>query len=386
MESIAAQIRALIDANAPGLHETIKMLPDVALVAAGPVALLLVLILLFMILGALGGGKKKKAARAAALAQTDDEDDLPRPARVQRPPPPPPPAPPPATARRANALLDAVRNARAKDAEPASAEERAAQEEASVRVLKESPAASKMLIDGNLEGGFEALAQEAAALEAKKSPRAAQAWRDLGMLAEGVDPGRAIHALEAAFYADKSDFWGAVFLSRMRIAAGREAFATETAMAAASAAKGPREKAIALIELGDATFSVGDFEHGREAYENAIEVTRSLARGGEHAAQRDLSICLNKLGDLETKAGNTERARKLLEEDLTIARHLAAADRHSDEAQRDLIISLAKLGALTDDKRHWVEARDAADALQRAGRLPPSDAPLLEALRKRAAA
>jgi len=385
MDAIAAQIRALIDANAPGLHETLKSVPDIALVAAGPVAIVLVLILLFTILGALGGGKKRKAAREAAAAETED-DDLPRPAAPRPTPVAPPPAPPPPQIdRRAATLLEALRKARPAEVEPPTPEQRAAQEEAVVRVLRESPGPAKLLLDGDLASGFAKLGAEAEGLQQNGKPRAAQAWRDLGVMLDGLDQRSAVRALGAAYNLDQTDFWGDMFLARLLIKEGRLENALAVATSALACAKGSREKAIGQVELGDAHLALKDYDHAREAYQSAIEMTRFLARSGEHGAQRDLSVCLNRLGDLEGATGDKAKARALLEEDLTIARHLASAQARSFDAQHDLIVSLAKLGNLTNERKYWVEARDMTEALARTGQLPASDNRLLEVLRDRAA-
>ncbi len=392
MEAIAEQIRALIEANAPGLKSVTDGLPDVALIAAPAGALVIVLILLFMILGALGGGKKKKAARAQLKRELEEQDEIPKPIPLRQPAPAAPapqaaaPAKPPELDRRGQQLLEALRTARAPDSDPPSAEQRAAQEAAAARLVRDHPAALRLIMSGESKNGFNKMAEEAGALEKKNPQRAAQAWRDLAVLTEGINHQVALHAAECAHTLDKTDFWGAITLSRLRGDAEQPNLsgALDAAHVAVELAKGPREKAIAQVEVGDANARLGRFDAGRSAFKVAIDATRSLARGGDIRAQHDLSVCLNKLGDLEKVTGNADAAKALYDEDLAIARHLAKQS-PSPDAERDVFITLVKLAEITNDKTQWQEARDIAEQMERAGRLPPSDAWILNALRERVA-
>jgi tetratricopeptide (TPR) repeat protein len=383
LQDTAEQIRALIHANAPSLDATVKSLPDEAVVAAGPVAIVLILIILFMIMGMLGGGKKK--AKRSIIEDDDDEADLPRPG-VSRPPPA---AARPelkvvetkAPDRRADTVLEILARARPANEESASRELALAQEEAAQRVVKES-ASAKLFLAGDLMQAFPKLAEEART--AKAPAKAAQTFRDLGALATGVDNGLALRAYEDAFAIEKDNFWGAVFLARLRAGAEKHAEALQAAGAANTAAKGPREKTVGAAELGDALLQAGQLDKARSSYQAAVDSARTLARSGARDAQHDLSVCINKLGDLEMVAKNPDKAKALYEEDLMIARHLAKASPQSIEAQRDVIITLCKLAEATQDKRHWTEARDAVEALARQGKWPQADAWMLEALRKQA--
>jgi tetratricopeptide (TPR) repeat protein len=203
---------------------------------------------------------------------------------------------------------------------------------------------------------------------------------------DGISNKQALEAAESAFAIEQNHFWGAVTLARLRAAADKPRDALDAAHAAVEAAKGPREKAVAQVEYGDANLRIGRVDVARQSYKSAIDATRTLARSGEARAQHDLSVCLNKLGDLEVQAKDAAAAKTLFEEDLTIARHLAQLDPQSVEAQRDVIISLVKLAEVSGDKNHWVEASQLASALSKSGRMPQSDVWMVDALRKQAAA
>ncbi|MEM9369187.1 MAG: tetratricopeptide repeat protein, partial [Planctomycetota bacterium] len=65
---------------------------------------------------------------------------------------------------------------------------------------------------------------------------------------------------------------------------------------------------------------------------------------GRAQVQRDLSISLNKLGDVSVQAGDLDAAREFYQQSLDIDERLAESDSGSAQAQRDLSISLNKLG------------------------------------------
>jgi hypothetical protein len=82
--------------------------------------------------------------------------------------------------------------------------------------------------------------------------------------------------------------------------------------------------------------------------------------------------------------GDLGGARRSYEQALEIHEKLARANPISAAAQRDLIVSYAKLAQVTGDKSWWKRALDVAETLHREGRLAPVDARMLEYLRERA--
>jgi hypothetical protein len=73
------------------------------------------------------------------------------------------------------------------------------------------------------------------------------------------------------------------------------------------------------------------------------------------------------------QAGDLAGARARFEEDLAIARKLAKDNPSSAQAQRDLLVSLVKLGQLIHDRARLREALAIARELERTGRLAPRD-------------
>ena len=84
--------------------------------------------------------------------------------------------------------------------------------------------------------------------------------------------------------------------------------------------------------------------------------------------------------------GELGEARQRFEKSLGMAEKLAAANPGSAEAQRDLIVSYAKLGGLTNERQYWQKGLAVAEALENAGRLAPRDRWMLKVLAEKAAA
>ncbi len=90
----------------------------------------------------------------------------------------------------------------------------------------------------------------------------------------------------------------------------------------------------------------GDLAGARRRFEEGLKIAGRLAADNPTSAeaQRDLSISLEKLGSVLVAAGDLTGARNRLEEDLKITKRLAEDSPTSAEAQRDLSLCLEKLG------------------------------------------
>jgi tetratricopeptide (TPR) repeat protein len=104
----------------------------------------------------------------------------------------------------------------------------------------------------------------------------------------------------------------------------------------------------ALLELGDIfqQIEIGGLAEARKQYEQAHQLARRLAEADPRSpqAQRDLSVSLERLGDAQVKQGDSQGALASFREALEIHREQAEADPLSAAAQRDLSVCLSKLG------------------------------------------
>ncbi len=84
--------------------------------------------------------------------------------------------------------------------------------------------------------------------------------------------------------------------------------------------------------------------------EEALAIGRKLAAAdpGNAEWQRDLNVSLNRIGDVRLAAGDRAGALKAYEESLAIMRRLAAADPGNAGWQADLVLSLYRVGAASD--------------------------------------
>ncbi len=95
---------------------------------------------------------------------------------------------------------------------------------------------------------------------------------------------------------------------------------------------------------------------------------------GNAVWQRDLSVSLDKLGNLAVAQGNLPEAQRLFADSLRIRQRLAESDPGNAASQRDLWVSLIKVGDLALAKGNLPEAqRLFADGLRIAQRLAESD-------------
>jgi len=121
-----------------------------------------------------------------------------------------------------------------------------------------------------------------------------------------------------------------------------------------------RSRAVALTEVGDALFQGGDMDAALEAYEEGLDIFRTLARKDPDNTgwQRDVSVSLDRIGDVRLRAGDAPAALEAYEEGLDIRRTLARKDPDNTGWQRDVSVSLNKIG----DVR--LRASDAPAALE----------------------
>lgn len=138
--------------------------------------------------------------------------------------------------------------------------------------------------------------------------------------------------------------------------------------------------------LGGVLVAAGDLKEARRRFEQSLELDQRLAQANPASAeaQRDVSADLSKLGNVLVTAGDLKEARRRFEQSLEMRQRLAEANPASAQAQRDLIVSYVELAIATGQKDFWQKALVIAERLSQEGRLPPRDAPMLEAIRKQA--
>ena len=91
---------------------------------------------------------------------------------------------------------------------------------------------------------------------------------------------------------------------------------------------------------------MGQLGEAKSWFERSLNISEKLAQADatDAQAQRDLSVSLNKLGDVAVQMGQLGEAKSWVERDLNISEKLAQADATDAQAQRDLSISLDNLG------------------------------------------
>ena len=129
--------------------------------------------------------------------------------------------------------------------------------------------------------------------------------------------------------------------------------------------------------MGDVKFFAGGDAKGALAeYEESLALTRRLAdkNQGNAQLQRDMSVSLDKIGDVKRSQNDNAGALAAYEESLAIARRLAGVDPGNVQWQTDLVVSLYKIALLADgEKKSGAvdEALKIVERLDAEGKLSP---------------
>lgn len=112
--------------------------------------------------------------------------------------------------------------------------------------------------------------------------------------------------------------------------------------------------------------------------------TRSEARPGDQSAARAFALQLTRWGDLCSVKGDSRGASAAYREATAIAERLAQAEPDRADYQRDLVVSLVKVGTWDDPAAgcHLQRAWNVLLSMQSGGRLAPVDEAMIPALRK----
>jgi hypothetical protein len=88
------------------------------------------------------------------------------------------------------------------------------------------------------------------------------------------------------------------------------------------------------------------------------------------------------MGDLYVALGRGEEARQAYQGSLEIRERLSKAEPERADYQRDLVISLVKIGTVADpvDRAMLQSALAILESLERQGRLAPADQPKIAAI------
>ncbi len=152
-----------------------------------------------------------------------------------------------------------------------------------------------------------------------------------------------------------------------------------------SSASLQRDLSVSLDKLGDVLVAQGDLTSARSRYQDSLDIRKRLAAADPSSAslQRDLSVSLERLGNVLVAQGDLAGARSRYQGSLDIGKRLAAADPSSASLQRDLAVSYVNLSEVTREKSHLQAALSIVLSMREKGQLAPSDAWMLEELKRR---
>lgn len=215
----------------------------------------------------------------------------------------------------------------------------------------------------------------------------AERLRTLGFLESLRSVQAAIAAYEKAAALEPTDFWTAVQLGRLYRTAGDLGAGRRLALAALEQAKAPRDRSVALNELGDVLSAQSDLPGALKNYQEGLDIARALAKDDPSNAERrrDVAVSLERLGQVAAVQGDRDSAAQYWAEEISIAEVLFAADPSNLGWLRFIAVVEMMIAGL-DLPDSAARLRRAADLLQRLesmNRLAPADQPMLAKLRSR---
>ena len=119
-----------------------------------------------------------------------------------------------------------------------------------------------------------------------------------------------------------------------------------------------RERAVALVNLGDVRVAQGQTSAALASYRSALAISELLAAMApdDDSRQRDLAVKHNRIGEVLVSQGDSAGALAECRADLAISARLAAKDPRNAGWQRDLSISHEKLGDVLDAQGNFSDA------------------------------
>lgn len=202
-----------------------------------------------------------------------------------------------------------------------------------------SRTAINSFLAGRLGDAYQVLRDQASGTD----PQSLERLRRLGALAFLVDVRIAQDAYEAAYAADRRDFWGCIYVARLRGLTGRLDGSKEAAEAALAEARTPRERSQAESELALIALGRSDGDAARRHSRAGVETMRAVN------APDELAPSLTLLGDVSVMLGDYADAGSAYQEALSLYKSLGAA------APSD--INIARSAADTQEKIATVISR-----------------------------
>ena len=170
---------------------------------------------------------------------------------------------------------------------------------------------------------FRAVAEEREEASKSAGREAAEAWRNLGAIAELADPKKAREAYAHAVALDPNNVQGLLWHGWLQMEAGdlRVAEQAYRRLIALKSGTEPRQEVYwAHLGLGDIAVARDDLTVGNSSYNEAQKIADRLAKADPKNPewQRNLSMAYDRLGDVLVDQGNLLDALKFFRESLAI--------------------------------------------------------------------
>ena len=145
-------------------------------------------------------------------------------------------------------------------------------------------------------------------------------------------------------------------------------------------------KALALADLADVRLAQGAVDDALAAYDEGLQIARELAKRDPNnlGYQRDVAVSLERLGAIARRRGQNEVARKHWEQEVQVAKQAQSRDPTNAGWPRFIAVVHLMIADLEepDAHQHRTIACDLLDALAQEGKLLPRDQGMYEKLKR----
>ncbi len=184
---------------------------------------------------------------------------------------------------------------------------------------------------------------------------------------------------------DPKDFWTQIYRARLALPLGETSKALDAANLALGVAQSPREKSVALNEIGGIQ-QTRDPAAALRAFEESLRIFRELLakEPGNVERLRDVAVSLERISYVWLQMGDKAGARNGWEQEIALIEPLMRSDPANLDWPRFIAVVRLRLFDLqeADASRQLVEAHRLLKSLADRGRLNPQDRPLFDAVQE----
>ena len=197
-----------------------------------------------------------------------------------------------------------------------------------------------LIAEGQVDEGVNLLTQYT-------ETESARHWRTLGDLLKNISVERSLAAWQKSLAIDPEQLQVHIDIIRMYRIAGDLSAANKQLVVARQYDTTPYQQTLLFDEIGNIKVQQGDLSGALEAYQQGIDIARTLAASESNSEQqRNIYVGLIKIGEIYIKQGDIDKALQVYDEGLVRAEKLAEQSPDDEQLQRELTLIRLIKGSL----------------------------------------